>query len=359
MMLTIDVERKQGDFLVQAGIRQEAAGVTALFGPSGAGKTSIVNMVAGLAKPDRGLIRINGVTLFDSGKGIDLPPEKRRIGYVFQDGRLFPHLCVRRNLTYGMRRLPPDENMVGLDEVVSLLGIGHLMDRRPARLSGGEKQRVAIGRALLTNPLLLLMDEPLASLDSARKQEVLPFIERLCREYSRPILYVSHSMDEILNIASHLVVLGNGAVADQGAIDAVMSRVDAESRFPMTDYGAVLETVVDAAEDEDGLTSLAFGGGLLKVSRMDVAAGDRLRVRIPARSVALALEKPEKISVRNIFRGKIDVVEKEQRGFTSVRVDIGSPILARITSQSAEQLNLSAGRQVYVLIKTVSISHGR
>lgn len=219
-MLSIDVERRQGDFDIKVKIKQNKIGVTALFGPSGAGKTSIVNMVAGLTRPDRGNIRINGVTVFDSDKGINLRPEKRHIGYVFQDGRLFPHLSVRSNLKYGMQLIPPSKRFIDFDQVVDMLGIEHLLERRPAKLSGGEKQRVAIGRALLTSPLMLLLDEPLASLDLTRKKEILPFIQRMCREFERPILYVSHDKNEILQLASQLVVLANGSVVEAGPVSA-------------------------------------------------------------------------------------------------------------------------------------------
>ncbi len=236
-MLVIDVERRQGDFLIRTAIRQSQAGVTALFGPSGAGKTSIVNMVAGLIAPDRGHIRINDTIVFDSERRINLPPEKRRIGYVFQDGRLFPHLTVRRNLVYGMKRIAPQKRVVDFDSVVELLGIGHLLERRPARLSGGEKQRVAIGRALLTSPRLLLMDEPLASLDAARKQEVLPFVQRLCREFHRPILYVSHSLGEIRQLATHLALLNEGRVAAFGGTDEMLGRTDLKACVPLFDGG--------------------------------------------------------------------------------------------------------------------------
>ncbi len=215
-MLVVDVRRTRGGFHIDAAFRQRQPGVMALFGPSGAGKTSIVNMVAGLLRPDSGRIAVNGLTLFDSARGIDLPPEKRRIGYVFQDGRLLPHLSVRANLTYGLRLTPPAARFVSLDQVVEMLGIDHLLARRPARLSGGEKQRVAIGRALLTSPALLLLDEPLASLDAPRKAEVLPFIQRLGREFALPVLYVSHAIEEIRVLATEVVLLENGKVAATG-----------------------------------------------------------------------------------------------------------------------------------------------
>jgi molybdate transport system ATP-binding protein len=212
-MIDVSIEKAQGAFRVQVAFTAPAKGVTALFGPSGAGKTSIINMVAGLLRPDKGHIHANGCCLFDAAARIDLPPERRRIGYVFQDGRLFPHLSVHGNLVYGMRRTQPSQRYVALDQVVRLLGIGQLLQRRPARLSGGEKQRVAIGRALLASPALLLMDEPLASLDEQRKQEVLPFIACLADEVAIPILYVSHDPEEIRALADKVVLVEDGRVA--------------------------------------------------------------------------------------------------------------------------------------------------
>ncbi len=222
-MLDIRLEKVQGDFRVKTAFVAKGVGVTALSGHSGAGKTSIINMVAGLMRPDSGRIVANGKCVFDSQKGIDLPPEKRRFGYVFQEGRLFPHLSVHANLVYGMNRISVRDRHIKFDGVVDLLGISHLLERHPARLSGGEKQRVAIGRALLTSPRLLLMDEPLASLDAARKNEVLPFIARLPREINTPILYVSHSVDEILNLADQVVFLNGGKPLASGSVEEISS----------------------------------------------------------------------------------------------------------------------------------------
>jgi len=223
-MLNINLTRKQGDFIVRVNFQAECSGVTALFGQSGAGKTSVINMIAGLSRPDKGHISINKRCLFDSEKGIDIAMEKRRIGYVFQEGRLFPHMTVMSNLVYGMKRVPVSERYVQLDPVVDLLGIGHLLSRKPGGLSGGEKQRVAIGRALLTSPQLLLMDEPLAALDAARKCEVLPFIARLTREFDVPSLYVSHAMDEIRNLAGRMVIFEDGQVVATGSVEEISQR---------------------------------------------------------------------------------------------------------------------------------------
>jgi molybdate transport system ATP-binding protein len=224
-MLDIRVARRQGNFQVDADFKTTSTGITALFGPSGAGKTSVINMVAGLLQPDTGHIVVQDRVLFDSDRGIDLPPEKRSIGYIFQDGRLFPHLTVRGNLTYGMRLTPPNQRCVALDEVVDLLGIKHLLDRRPAKLSGGEKQRVAIGRALLTSPRLLLMDEPLSSIDDGRKEDLLPFIAKLPRAFCIPILYVTHSIDEIERLADNLVLMADGKSIATGDAAEMANRI--------------------------------------------------------------------------------------------------------------------------------------
>lgn len=225
-MLVIDVKKQLGDFLLDASFEANGVLVIALFGRSGAGKTSIINMVAGLIRPDSGRIVVKGRSVFDSEKGVNVPTEKRRFGYIFQDGRLFPHMSVKANLLYGMKLLPKDRRHVRFDQVVELLGIEHVLNRRPAKLSGGEKQRVAIGRALLTSPDLLLMDEPMASLDNARKTEVLPFIARLPTEFAIPILYVSHSISEIRSIADRIVFVDSGRVIVSGNAETLADQLN-------------------------------------------------------------------------------------------------------------------------------------
>ena len=356
--MEINVTRRQGDFLVDAAFTGAESGVTALYGPSGAGKTSIINMVAGLMRPDQGRIAVNGLCLFDSNRRIDLPPEHRRIGYVFQDGRLLPHLSVRSNLTYGMKLTPEVRRFVPFDSVVDLLGIGHLLARRPAKLSGGEKQRVAIGRALLTSPAMLLMDEPLASLDASRKAEVLPFIMRLSREYAIPILYVSHMMDEILNLADRLVVMDTGRVVAHGDLDDLLSEPELQAHFRTEDFGSVISTVVEEPSDADGLTRLRFGDRILKVPPMVVQRGAPIRVRIAARNVAVALQAPDATSFQNIFPGKVDRIVDRGGSLIDVRLDIGHPLWARITRKSCSDLNLQQSRPVFALIKSVAVSLG-
>jgi len=354
----IDIQRQQGDFLVNVTFTGAKSGVTALFGPSGAGKTSIVNMVAGLMRPDSGRIAVNGLCLFDAKRGINLPPERRRIGYVFQDGRLLPHLSVRSNLVFGMRLTPADRRFVEFDAVVDLLGIGHLLDRRPAKLSGGEKQRVAIGRALLTSPAMLLMDEPLASLDASRKAEVMPFIMRLSREYAIPILYVSHSLDEILNLADQLVILEAGEAVACGGLAELMSRPELQKRLGSDEIGAVIETVVEAPQDDSGMTRLHFGNHTLMVPPIDVQYGGVVRVRIAARHVAIALEPPVGTSFQNVFAGRVQEVLYRGGALIDVRLDIGCPLWARITRQSFLDLEIKPGQSVYALIKSVAVSLG-
>ena len=356
--MEISLKHKQGSFSLNASFQGASSGVTALYGPSGAGKTSVVNMVAGLMRPDAGRIAINGRCLFDSVRHIDRPPEKRRIGYVFQDGRLLPHLTVRSNLTYGMLRTPVGRRFVNFGQVVELLGIGHLLHRRPAKLSGGEKQRVAIGRALLTSPAMLLMDEPLASLDAARKAEVLPFIMRLSREFAIPILYVSHAMDEILNLATHMVIIEEGRVLAHGGLEDLLSRSDMRSHFGPAESGAVISTVVDNPQDALGLTHLRFGDQTLLVPPVRACRGATVRVSIPARHVAIALAHPGRSSFQNIFSGKICEILDQGAPFVDVRLNIGCPLWARITRQAVLDLNLKPGQSVFALIKSVAVSLG-
>jgi molybdate transport system ATP-binding protein len=356
-MLDIHIQRRQGDFFIDTAFQSPKGGVTALFGRSGAGKTSVISMVAGLVRPDEGHIVIDGRLLFDSRKSVNLPPEKRRIGYIFQEGRLFPHLSVRANLTYGMELTPRSLRYVTLDEVIDLLGIAHVIDRRPAKLSGGEKQRVAIGRALLTSPSLLLMDEPLASLDDARKQEVLPFIARLSHRFAIPILYVSHSLDEILALADTMVVLDAGRVAAAGAIEDTVHRRDLQHLIGYADGGAMIPTSVDSHDDTAGLTSLRFRGGLIKVPRLQCPLGGTIRVHIKARNVAITLVPPKQISVQNILPGTVEEIFYGDGPLVDVRLDIGCPLLARITVAALKDLDLRLGQQIYALIKSVAVSH--
>ncbi|MHA1114212.1 MAG: molybdenum ABC transporter ATP-binding protein [Alphaproteobacteria bacterium] len=352
-MLEMDVKARRGAFVLDARLTAAAGGVTAVFGPSGSGKTTLVNMIAGLVRPDSGRILLDDTVLFDSEQRIDLPTEQRGLGYVFQDGRLFPHLSVRGNLTFGMRRArgPGPE----MDRVIGILGIGHLLDRRPAKLSGGERQRVAMGRALLAGPRLLLMDEPLASIDAARKNEVLPLIEQMRDEFSLPILFVSHAMEEIVRLADKMVLIEEGRVRAAGPLTELLSRLDLLDATGRDEAGAALEVAVAGHESRDRLTRLAFPGGELLVPLLALPVGERLRVRVHARDVALALEPPAGLSILNAFPGTVMEMAESNRATVDLRLDIGVPLLSRITARSARTLGIAPGKKVHALIKSVAV----
>ncbi|MCH8183375.1 MAG: molybdenum ABC transporter ATP-binding protein [Proteobacteria bacterium] len=353
-MIEVDIERRVPGFELSAKF-SAPAGVTTLFGASGAGKTMIVNMIAGLARPDRGRITIAGRTLFDSEAGVNLPPEKRRLGYVFQEPRLFPHMSVAANLRYGMRLVAEAERTLEFDPVVGLLGLGPLLKRLPHRLSGGETQRVAIGRALLASPRLLLMDEPLASLDDQRRGEILPFIENVSRTFAVPVIYVTHALDEVTRLADTVVLVSAGRIEAVGPVGEIMARLDLRQLTERRDAGAVLDVTVESHDDADGLTALTFAGGRLTVPRLQVPPGTALRLRVQARDVALALEAPKAISTLNILRGTVMEVGDGQGPQTNVLVDVGAPLFARLTRRSVRELGLEPGRTVYALIKSVAV----
>jgi len=353
-MLDVAAAAKFGAFALDVRFSVAAGGITALFGRSGAGKTSTVNVIAGLRRPDSGRIVLDGHTLFDSESGIDLPPERRRIGYVFQEGRLFPHMTAAANLRYGMRRSGASERRIDFDHVVALLGLSKLLARHPAHLSGGEKQRVAIGRALLSCPRLLLMDEPLASLDAPRKGEILPFIERLRDELKIPIVYVSHIMEEIVRLADTVVLLSDGRVAAAGPLDEVLSRLDLRPLTGRYEAGAVVTATVTGKDEAFDLTQLDFAGGTIFVPQLDLAVGQTIRVRIRARDVSLAVEPPTGISILNVFSGIVTEIAADG-AFADVVVDIGTRIWARITTRSLHELNLGIGSPVFALVKAVAI----
>lgn len=330
-------------------------GVTALFGRSGAGKTTVINAVAGLLRPDRGRIAVDGAVLFDSALGVNLPIHRRRVGYVFQDARLFPHLNVRQNLTYGCWFAPKGPG-ASLDQVVDLLGLGGLLARRPAALSGGEKQRVAIGRALLSNPRILALDEPLAALDEARKAEILPYLERLRDEAGLPILYVSHQMSEVARLANTVVLIEGGRVAAAGPAADILSDPATAHGLGLREVGALLSARV-AAHEDDGLSRLDTGAGPVWLPRVAAAVGANLRVRILAQDVMLAVERPKGISALNILPAVVRDLRQGDGPGALVRLDAGDGvILARITRRSAAALDLVPGAQVFAILKAVSVA---
>lgn len=362
-MIEVRVERRIGAFRLDVDFTTDGAGVTALFGRSGAGKTSLVNTLAGLLTPERGRIVIDDMVLFDSSAGIDLPPERRRIGYVFQESRLFPHLSVRGNLEYGMKRVPLGERRMDLDQVTDVLGIGDLLSRRPRLLSGGERQRVALGRALLASPRILLMDEPLASLDAARKAEILPFIERLCDTFAVPIVYVTHAMDEIARLADTLVLMTEGRVAAVGGVEELTSRLDLRPLTGRYEAGSVIRALVTGEDAGFGLSQLEFAGGRLLVPHIGLPAGTPVRLRIRARDVSVALAPPKDISMLNVLPGTITEIgnavgiEGGNGGgsVVDIHLDIGVPLWARISRKSMHDLGLDVGSKVFALIKGTSV----
>ena len=355
MTLAIDIRHQLGSFLLDARF-ETGSGLVALFGRSGSDKTSIINTVAGLIRPDKGCVTIDGVTLVDTARGIFVPRHRRRIGCVFQEGRLFPHLTVRQNLLYGRWFAPHSPHRDDLGRVVDLLGIGSFLERRPGRLSGGEKQRVAIGRALLAEPHLLLMDEPLASLDEARKAEILPYIERL-RDHSKvPIVYVSHSIAEVARLASTVVLLSEGKLAAVGPTSEIMQRLDL---FPLTgraEAGAVVEATVERHDEHFGLTELRSRAGLWKLPRLDSAIGTRLRLRVRARDVMLARSAPSDLSALNVLPGTVAAIGTRDGPIVEVRLDCsGEALIARLTRYSVERLGLAPGAPVFALVKSVAL----
>jgi molybdate transport system ATP-binding protein len=369
MILDLALQHRLGAFALDVDFRVERPGITALFGPSGAGKTTIVNAIAGLFRPARGRIAIDGDVLFDSAIGASVPARQRRIGYVFQDARLFPHLSVRDNLLFGARRRPqrgtvPRFGSQDFDAVVALLGIEPLLDRRPHTLSGGERQRVALGRALLAAPRLLLLDEPLSGLDQARRAEILPYLERLRDEAGIPMLYVSHNVDEVARLADNMVVLDAGRIVAAGSVFDLMARLDLYPLTGLYEAGAVLEARVEAHDRDDRMTSLAFDGGRLFVPGIEGSIGGALRVRIRARDVMLALDEPGAISANNVLRGIVTEIHPGAGiagahvpgAHVDVQIACGNTrLIARITRRSLVRLALQPGHAIFAVIKSVTI----
>lgn len=354
-MLRVDVGHRMGAFSIEVAF-EAAARVTALFGRSGAGKSTLVSMIAGLVKPQRGRIEIDGLTLFDSGRGIDIPVHRRRIGYVFQEGRLFPHLTVRRNLLYGYALAPAADRYIQLEQVVPLLGLEELLERRPGDLSGGEKQRVAIGRALLMGPRVLLLDEPLASLDALRREEILRYVELLRDEFRIPMVYVSHSAEEVVRLADAVVLMGAGRTVAVGSVEEIMGRPDLRPATGVFEGGTVIDARVAAQDVQSDLATLEFDGGKLTVTNLDALVGEPVRVRVRARDVSLALDSPGRISIQNVFFGTIAGIGDARGGVVDVSVAVGRTMLrSRITARALQQLQLRPGLEVYALVKAVAL----
>ena len=354
-MLEVSARTRLGRFALDVEL-ESAGGVTALFGRSGSGKTSIINVIAGLLRPAQGRVALNGELLFDSSRGVDVPVERRRIGYVFQDARLFPHLSVRQNLRYGAVFNRRAGRAGDAEHVIRLLGLEGLLERSPGALSGGEKQRVAIGRALLAHPRILLMDEPLAALDLQRKGEVLGYVERLREELDVPIVYVSHAIEEVVRIADRVALISEGRVLASGAPDEIMSRLDLRPATGRYEAGAVIETRVLAYDARDDISTLGFAGGELLATNLDALIGEPVRVRVRARDVSLALRPPQDSSILNVLPGRILEIVEGPGAAAEVRLAVGDAILlARVTQRSVRRLELAPGREVYALVKAISL----
>ncbi len=347
---------RRGEFNLDAEFTAPAPGITALFGRSGAGKTTLIHMLAGLLDPDRGLIALDGQKLFDSALGLSVPAHRRGVGYVFQDLRLFPHLSVAGNLRYGLRRAGAQPQRITMERIVALLDLGSLLGRHTWQLSGGERQRVALGRALLAQPRLLLMDEPLAAIDVAKREEVLPYFERLRDELALPIVLVTHHFEDVVRLATHVVLVDAGRVLAQGNLPAVSLTPALGALLGTEGVGAVIEGRVESLDEGSGLATLSVGQGRMLVPGAGLKSGGSLRLQLLARDLILATLPPVGLSVRNQLRGAITGIKAEADHNIMVSVDIGGvALMARITTAAAVDLNLSVGQQVWVLVKAVSL----
>jgi len=351
--IEVEIRHRLGTFDLDVEFRSGGR-LTALFGASGSGKTSVVNAIAGMIKPAVGRIVIDGRVLADTARGIFVPRHRRRIGYVFQEPRLFPHLSVRQNLRYGLWFTPSAERKADFGRIVDLLGIAALLDRRPSHLSGGEKQRVAIGRALLTSPQLLLMDEPLASLDHARKLEILPYIERLRDESRVPIIYVSHAIAEVTRLATDIVVMSHGRSVEWGPTELVMQRLDVLPEEEKDEAGVIIDAVMDTYDPAYDMSLLRSPAGPFRIPGRLGEIGAPVRLRLKARDIMLATERPRGLSALNVLEGTVAGIGERAGPQVEVRLDRhGTAIIARITRQSLDALALRQGVQCFAIVKSV------
>jgi molybdate transport system ATP-binding protein len=343
-------------FQLDVDLQLPGRGVSALFGASGSGKTTCLRAVAGLEHAPGGYLSVNGQVWQDHAQGVFVPTHERDLGYVFQEASLFPHLNIRGNLEYGMRRVSETARRVSLQQAVDLLGIAQLLERMPDKLSGGEKQRVAIARALATSPRILLMDEPLAALDLKRKQEILPYLERLHDELEIPLIYVSHAPDEVARLADHLVLLEEGKVVASGPLTETLARLDLPLHLG-EDAGVVLEGRIAEIDSEWHLARVDCVGGGLWVRDSGVPAGQPVRMRILARDISITLQPHADNSILNLLAASVEqVVEEGHPAVALVRLDAGgAPLVARITRRSAARLGLRPGLQVWAQIKAVAL----
>jgi molybdate transport system ATP-binding protein len=354
-MIGLRYKLHRDDFALDVDIELPMQGITGLFGVSGAGKTTLLRCIAGLEVATKGTLTVAGDTWEDSDTHSSLSVQQRNIGYVFQEPRLFEHLTVRENIEYGQKRREQNGN-AGFDHVIELLGLQHLLSRHPAALSGGEAQRVAIARALLCSPKFVLMDEPLAALDQARRDEILPFLDRLHTESEIPIIYVSHNIDEVCRLCDHLVVIEKGQVVASGELQDVLVRMDIGA-LDGDHAGSVIEGMAGDYDETDDLTRLAFSGGDLWVPGKAAADGQSLRLRIRASDVSLCRSRPEQSTILNIVPATVDAIHANDGPSTLVRLLLGKErILARVTRRSIRELALQPGYELYAQIKSVAVN---
>lgn len=340
---------KRTGFTLDVDLKLAGRGVTTVFGHSGSGKTTLLRCIAGLERTPQGYLSVNGDVWQNSR--YFRPVYKRPLGYVFQEPSLFPHLTVMGNLCYGMKRINKDLR-VSLEKAIALLGIGHILKRKPDGLSGGEKQRVAIARAIAVSPSILLMDEPLAALDIKRKQEILPYLQQLRDELDIPVLYVSHHPDEVAQLADNLVIMENGSVVTIGPLVDVLTKIDLPIRIG-DDAGVVIDACVAEIDTAWHLCRMDFDGGSIWARDHGLAVGCQTRIRILARDVSISKNRIEQISIQNSLHGTVDAIgDDEHPGLTLVRVKVGSSyILSRLTRRAVADLGLKTGGSVWVHVK--------
>lgn len=354
-MIKMNVEKNLGNINIKCDFQIENKGITAICGASGAGKTTIINMIAGLLKPDKGIISFNNKEFYNHSKKINLRADKRFIGYVFQESRLFPNMNVKNNMLYGSKRISENSLICSLEQVSQLLGISHLLERYPQNLSGGEKQRVAIGRALLSHPEILLMDEPLASLDVARKQELINYINLIHSHYNIPILYVSHSIDEILQLADKAIYMEKGQLKYFGDVVEILNNTFYKYIDDLS-FNTIFEGQVYDYDESNSQIVISFGAGLVSCSGMELEKGKKVRFSINTDDVVLSTEYPKSISIRNIYKGVIKNIIKQRDNHYNVEIDIGVSIWARVSFGAYKDLALEENKEIYVMFKSAAVS---
>jgi molybdate transport system ATP-binding protein len=354
-VLEFDCRVRRGSFDLEAAFSVATPGVTALFGRSGSGKSTVISLLAGLLAPERGRIVLDDLTFLDTRARLNVPAEERATGYVFQDARLFPHLNVRNNLLYGLRRVRGRPAPIRFDAIVALLGLDALLERRTGELSGGERQRVALGRALLAQPRLLLLDEPLASLDAGRRDEVLPYFERLRDEFKVPIIYVSHEFEEVLRLAEQVILLDRGRVSASGSLQQICLSDALHAIVGPGVIGTLLDATVQQVQADERLATLASGALSLRVALGAVERGARVRLYVPADDVLIALEAPRAVSARNVLPVTVTRLEPlDGSVLVHLSAAASQPLLARVTHSAVQELGLEPGKQCFALVKAVA-----